>query len=106
MTLIEDAKRLADSDITQEGTVWCHFCRGMIEDPGSYDPPLPYSEQHDADCPWLVMPRIVVALEAAERYLRSGHPADWFPAVEAMEMAEFRETDRGKVFVAALSPTP
>ena len=68
MNLLDDARRLADARITREGTVWCHFCGSMIELPESYDPFMSYAEQHDPDCPWQAMPRIVKALELAEWY--------------------------------------
>lgn len=66
MSLLDDVRRLSDASITREGTCWCHFCGSMIEPPESYDPVLPYAEQHASDCPWLAMPRIVAALDAAQ----------------------------------------
>jgi hypothetical protein len=49
---LEAAERLASVTIAEGATVWCHWCGGLIEAPDSYDPPLPFSEQHAPNCPW------------------------------------------------------
>lgn len=60
MGLVEDAKRLADAgsyDDGGNGSLYepsCIHCCGFPDDP------------HKPDCPWLAMPRIVRALEAAQ----------------------------------------
>lgn len=59
MTLIEDARRLAQVDPWYEneraGTSFCIAC-------GAY-------ESHRDNCPWLALPRIVQALEAGGRLI-------------------------------------
>lgn len=66
MSLIEDAKRLARSGFTP----WedsCHLtCEMCGEDGAGEDGPFP----HSPNCPWLAMPRIVAALEAAEALVK------------------------------------
>lgn len=52
MSLIEDARRLANTD--PEVADFCFACGND-------------SHKHYDDCQWSVMPRIVLALEAAER---------------------------------------
>lgn len=103
MALIDDARRLAVkldpwmARIDEDGYEYsvCHVCEA--DD----------STGHDRDCPTLSLPRIVAALEASERYVRTGHPQDWFPAALALEMAEIRDTPRGRVFVATIDdPVP
>ena len=64
MTLLDDARRLAEEGFEPRDTVHesgCTFCGPS----GTYrgDGPWP----HLPDCSWLAMPRIVAALEAAER---------------------------------------
>jgi hypothetical protein len=62
MSLVDDAKRLADTNPHEAG--WqCPFC-GMPNGRHSG-----FGDRHHADCPWLAMPRIVAALEAAERVI-------------------------------------
>lgn len=60
MTLLEDARHLAADDPECANRL-CHHC-------GSPGKPIRGREiQHTPDCPWLSMPKIVAALEAAER---------------------------------------
>lgn len=81
MTPLEAARRMDDPrDCPQEhGECW--FCGWNINRIGS---------DHAPDCPWLQMPRIVKALEAAERIVsrssRDGHVA--YVEDEDMEMLE------------------
>lgn len=69
MSILDDARRLAATDPWYEneraGTSFCIAC-GMYE-------------SHADDCPWLALPRIVAALEAAERLASNGWPGtgDW-----------------------------
>lgn len=62
MSLLDDARRLAKSGFTP----WEDSCRLKCElcgaDGAGEDGPFP----HESDCPWLAMPQIVAALEAAE----------------------------------------
>lgn len=64
VTPLEAAKALAAAKLVSVGG-WCCVCGGLIEEPDSYDPPLPLAEQHSPDCPVPKLPQIVVALEAA-----------------------------------------
>ena len=65
MSLIEDAKRLEKSGFTP----WedsCHLtCELCGEDGAGEEGPFP----HAPTCPWLALPRIVAALEAAQRVI-------------------------------------
>lgn len=71
MGLIEDARALAESDPTREdsssspGT--CRYCGG--ETVGGL---LTMRVLHADTCPWLALPRIVAALEAAQQVVRDG----------------------------------
>lgn len=58
MSLVDDVKRLAADDPVEadDEQGYPAFCRLCL----SYKP-------HAPDCPWLAMPKIVAALEAAER---------------------------------------
>jgi hypothetical protein len=63
MSLLDDARRLADTDHTpcEDGTGRCVFCSV-----GGFDVRVG-KMIHGDTCPLLSMPRIVAALEAAER---------------------------------------
>jgi hypothetical protein len=61
-SIVEMAKRLADDGFTPWEDfchLTCELCWSDFADDGS--------ARHEDDCPWLAMPRIVAALEAAER---------------------------------------
>lgn len=64
MSLLEDAKRLDDPLLVIRNDEYgCPFC-------GAHE----YTRQefvHESDCPWLAMPRIVAALEAASKVAAS-----------------------------------
>ena len=77
MSLLDAARRLAETDPAElvNSHSRCHWCEEFTS-----------TEQHTPDCPWLAMPQIVAALEAAERViLVSRHPA---PRVNEMIRAE------------------
>lgn len=78
MSVLEDARRLTSTDPAAT-TDWCPFCDG---------------HQHTKVCPWLAMPRIVAALEAADAAL------DWLNAVNIGDR-EARRT-AADVLMAAL----
>lgn len=67
MTLIEDAKNVACSYplwTSPDGVMYCFVCPGWAQiTVGGVD------FVHHADCSWLAMPRIIAALEAAERVI-------------------------------------
>ena len=73
MSLVDDARRLAAKDVVDLDCN-CQFC-GEIVAPN--DPAECFTDHgelghtpHAPDCPWLSMPRIVEALEAAEQVNR------------------------------------
>jgi hypothetical protein len=57
VTPLEAAQKIAEKGpyTYDQGGLWCLFC-----DAESINP-------HASDCPWLMMPQIIAALEAAER---------------------------------------
>lgn len=65
MSLIDDARRLADAGSYDDGgngsynEPSCIHCHSWPED------------QHEPTCPWLALPRIVAALEAAQALLKA-----------------------------------
>ena len=61
VTLIEDARRLAEAQ-PHHGGFACPHC-GMPD--GCHSG---FRDTHHDDCPWLSLPKIVRALELAERY--------------------------------------
>lgn len=67
MNLLESARRLAEVEprrFSEMYATWvCLYCGAIRE---SDDPDHPAAE-HGTTCAWLSMPRIVAALEAAER---------------------------------------
>lgn len=68
MSLLDDARRLAETEPVNSRTR-CHWCDEFT-----------LTEPHAPGCPWLAMPKIVVVLEAAERFLAAlpewqGYPA-------------------------------
>ena len=71
MTLLDDVRRLiaAFDENTglalqgSENTRACRLCKGML----TYHDDAPAQRHHSVDCPILALPRIVAALEAAER---------------------------------------
>lgn len=69
MSLLDEARRLAEQvDPIHVDSGHCFECEGW--------------DQHLNDCPWLAMPRIVAALEAAQRLLQSEpHDTDRAPFV-------------------------
>lgn len=65
MSLLEDARRLAERGFTpwEDSCHWtCESCGCHVET----DEEASTWTGHAPDCPWLAMPRIVAALEAAE----------------------------------------
>lgn len=68
MTLLGAVRRLADGRATAfidehgDDAVRCSWCDGIVNRCENETEPA-----HYPDCPWLSMPRIVAALEAAER---------------------------------------
>lgn len=62
MSLLDDARRLADPyAVPEDGPGICWWCG---------EPAMWIGGGHAPDCPWLSMPRIVAALEAAEGIAR------------------------------------
>lgn len=59
MTLLEDARRLAEKNPHDAG--WACFSCGMPNGRNSG-----FGDTHHTGCPWLALPKIVAALEAAE----------------------------------------
>lgn len=55
-SLVEDARRLDNAPLPTDDEGRCWFCEE-----------IPSEEGHHGPCPWLALPRIVQALEAAER---------------------------------------
>lgn len=74
MSLIEDAKNLlADTPMATDrgGRGNCHYCCGGNYEGGYLDESRTLPEPiHEHDCPWLSMPKIVAALEAANGLLQ------------------------------------
>ncbi len=62
MSLIDDARRISEAEAPLMGDAWCWFCRARLVGFESVVPDQP----HNQDCPWLSLPRIVAALEAAQ----------------------------------------
>lgn len=68
MSLLEDARAISESAPSSDDQ--CPHCSAYIGPVRGGD----YGE-HSPDCPWLAMPRIVAALEAAEK-VASDMPLD------------------------------
>lgn len=74
MRLIEDAKRMLAEEPWSwfEDRAYCVYCNvhrcpnNNTNQCGIRPEPV---EEHKTDCPWLAMPRIVAALEAAQQML-------------------------------------
>lgn len=68
MTLLEDARRLvkAGHRKSEGGHLYCVRCRAHLCSVPTEECEEPDWEDHGPACPWLAMPRIVAALEAAE----------------------------------------
>jgi hypothetical protein len=63
MSLIDDARRLwREGAPSIYDTAFCGRCGKRRTGESTYD--------HDPDCPWLAMPRIVAVLEAGEAYVQ------------------------------------
>lgn len=66
MTILDDARELLDSeptyDIASDHINRCHYCDAPRHDQARQ--PL---GEHQADCPWLLLPKIVAVLAAAEK---------------------------------------
>lgn len=100
MSLLDDARRLMDEgpptfhapacghDVPQaaEPHEDCHYCGAMLS--GAL---RQYLGEHAPDCPWLSMPKIVAALEAAERlhvaHARGDYAEDMEADIEALVAA-------------------
>ena len=73
MSLVEAAKEIASNDLVElsDYATTCYFCGGFVIGYGWDSRPADtvayQGYDHYADCPWLSLPRIVAALEAAER---------------------------------------
>ena len=78
MSLVEDAKKLAEDGWLYDGD--CGGCDGTDD-----------GYEHTLDCPWLSLPRIVIALEAAERAAaekeQSTHPDALWVALDELVAA-------------------
>ncbi len=76
MTPLEAARKMAETCPTFEpepGVVHCAVCYA-------------YLPTHAPDCPWLAMPQIVAALEAAEHLTEAWQGSvDNFPMLEVLE---------------------
>ena len=70
MTLIEDARRIAAAGAPMSAHAWCWFCHARLV--GYFD--FVNEQPHRPDCPWLSLPRIVAALEAAQALVEAGPP--------------------------------
>ena len=77
-SLVEDAREILAADLIQvsDHATCCPFCSGFVSGYGwdsRPDTTVAYQGyDHYDTCPWLALPRIVAALEAAER-LRRGY---------------------------------
>jgi len=69
MSLLEDARKLLPIHPLEEegGARYCRVCGEAI---GGY----PEWDGHAPECPWLSMPKIIGALEAAERLIAESSP--------------------------------
>ncbi len=76
MSLLDDAKQIAEiENLDDQG--YCMYC-----------PTTAHRELHVPDCPWLAMPKIVAALEAADRLIDRGGDedrAEWIALAEALD---------------------
>lgn len=76
MTLLADARAIAETpNLDDQG--YCVYCPEIVAD-------------HSPGCPWLSMPQIVAALEAAERLVEHDPAfvyADDRPAYDALKAA-------------------
>lgn len=75
MSLLDDAKRLADESPTvaiESGDWRCAFC--LVDSWSDQD-------HHASDCLWLAMPRIIAALEAADAFVNIALSGDRLPQV-------------------------
>lgn len=61
MSLIDDARRIEEIDPTYEDDGYVGLGRHVCVFCGTWAP------DHGGDCPWLSLPQIVAALEAAEK---------------------------------------
>lgn len=91
MSLLDDARRLVESNVAENFDKECGFC-GMS--PSLHDVEgWTYRADnlgalHYPECPWLAMPRIVAALEAADRLIDRGGDedrAEWIALAEALD---------------------
>lgn len=91
MSLLDDARQLLNiqpiEELPGEIGMYCRCCGEKIGE-------SPEFAGHEPDCPWLAMPRIVAALEAADAAL------DWLNAVNIGDR-EARRT-AADVLMAAL----
>ena len=69
MSLLDDASRLASHELRDHDDVGGYGFCPLCDEP----------EGHRSGCPWLAMPRIVAALEAAEAYIHTGPSEHWCP---------------------------
>lgn len=67
MSLVDDARAIWDQGPYEidQGGLWCQFCAEMP------------TSAHKSDCPWLSMPGIVAALEAASAVAADPAPTYW-----------------------------
>jgi len=73
VSLIEDARRISEAEAPLMGDAWCWFCHARLVGFESVVPDQP----HNQDCPWLSLPRIVRALEAARDVLDHIDDIEW-----------------------------
>lgn len=92
MSLLDDARRLAEQDEPDEnfehgGRRYFVFCGRMV------------TQGHAPDCSWLALPKIVAALEAAELMVKTHetheYPGYWGAMQRGVRM--YREAEAGEV---------
>lgn len=69
MSLVDAARKLWEAGASMDEH--CHHCDSYIT---SFLPAEHQTGEHSPDCPWLALPQIVAALEAAEKVLTAGEP--------------------------------
>lgn len=79
MGLLDDARQLTAVSPMNDGI--CVYCD---------------MSDHSPDCPWLALPRIVAALEAAERLLKNGMKRHYCPDDHDCPVRTLRNALRGE----------
>jgi hypothetical protein len=91
VSLLDDIRKLAQRNPVWPDPDYAWHCKYCMEQTPWLPGAVPEHFNHDPDCPWLSMPKIVAALEAAEAIVQEHrsptHPDTLWLAIHQLDEA-------------------